>query len=265
MRKLLLGAAAAVVMAASPAIADVKVDVKVRSHKDKIVLELVEKLKIAHYLVVVVDEGEAMSESVALVNQFNTENFACENCAEKESIIDGSLNGNEGIVSVNQATGNMNNQGTAVAFAFNAGPAPNGEEDDDDITGFADALAAAGQVNADNEVDSVNILFRDSVINESGNNSSGLLYVNQAAGNINNQANVLSAAVSQAEDQVGGIALSEADLGQVNTNNIVFERNVNKTASITGSFNANSGVIGVNQTSGNFANQANVLSLSVAQ
>ena len=265
MRKLLLGAAAAVVMAASPAIADVKVDLKVRSHKDKIVLELVEKMKIAHYLVVVVDEGEAAANSRAFVNQSNKFNKACENCAEKESIIDGSLNGNEGIVSVNQATGNMNQQGTAVAFAFNAGPAQNGEEDEDDTTGFAESVAGAGQVNRDNEVDSVNILFRDSSINESGNNSTGLLYVNQAAGNVNNQVNALSAAVSEAEGQLGGIALSEADLGQLNTGNFVFERNVNKTASITGSFNANSGVIGVNQSSGNFANQANVLSLSVAQ
>ncbi len=265
MRKLLLGTVAAAVMAASPAIADVWADFKIRSYKDKHVAELIAKLKIAAYLVVVIDEGESMAESYAVVNQTNYFNYACENCAEKRNIIDGSLNGNEGIISVNQAVGNMNNQGTAVAFAFNAGPAENGPEDEDAITGFADSLAAAGQVNFGNLVDTRDILFRDSTINNSGNNSSGLLYVNQAAGNINNQANVLSAAVSDPVDGVGGIALSEADLGQVNAFNIVIERRVDKNATITGSFNSNSGVIGVNQASGNFANQANVVSLSVAQ
>lgn len=264
MRKLLLGATAAAVMAASPAIADVDADFKFRSYKDKKVVELIGKFKAAAYLTVVVDEGEAMAESIAIVNHRNKWNEACENCAEKESIIDGSLNGNEGIVSVNQATGNMNNQGTAVAFAFDAGPADNAG-DEDPITGFADAVAAAGQVNKYNEVNSKFIAFRNSTISNSGNNSSGLLYVNQSSGNMNNQANALSVAVSMAEGQAGGIALSEADLGQINVDNYVFERVVNKNSTITGSFNANSGVIGVNQASGNMANQANIVSLSVAQ
>ncbi len=264
MRKLLLGATAAAVMAASPAIADVDADFKFRSHKDKKVVELIGKLKVAAYLTVVVDEGEAMAESLAIVNQRNHDNHACENCAEKESIIDNSLNGNEGIVSVNQATGNMNQQGTAVAFAFDAGPADNGD-DDDPITGFADAVAGAGQLNYDNTVNSQFIAFRNSTISNSGNNSSGLLYVNQSSGNMNNQANALSVAFAAAEGQAGGIALSEADLKQINIDNYVFERVVNKNSTITGSFNANSGVIGVNQASGNMANQANIVSLSVAQ
>ena len=213
----------------------------------------------------VVDEGEATTSSIVKVNQETYYNKACENCAEKESIIDGSLNGNEGIVSVNQATGNMNHQGTAIAFSFVAGPAGNGD-DDDPVTGFADSVVAGpGQLNAANYVDSQFIAFRNSTISDSGNNSSGLLYVNQSSGNMNNQANVLSAAVSMAEDQAGGIAMSEADLDQINVDNYVFERVVNKNSTITGSFNANSGVIGVNQASGNMANQANIVSLSVAQ
>ena len=35
----------------------------------------------------------------------------------KTATIDGSINGNQGIVNVNQSTGNMNNQGNVVSLA----------------------------------------------------------------------------------------------------------------------------------------------------
>ncbi len=274
MRKLLMGAAAVGLLASSPAIADVEAGFDVQSEKDKYVLELVLKLKAGLFIVGVLDEAEAMAESVTLVNQKNYDNKACENCAEKRSIIgsdadgDGSLNGNSGIVSFNQATGNMNNQGTAISFSINGGPAtndPDNPDDNDALTGWADSLAAVGQLNYDNDVDTSDILFRESTIENSGNGNSGLLYVNQAAGNMNNQANALSAAVSDTVDAVGGVALSEADLGQINTDNFVDERRIIKTSDILDSFNGNSGIVGVNQSSGNFANQANVVSLAVTQ
>ena len=260
MRKLLLGAAAAVALAATPAAAEVFVNTDVDVDRDKRVIELIAKIKVVALLVVVHDNPEKFAESRAIFNQENFDNSACENCAEKASFVVDSLSGNEGIVSLNQATGNMNNQGTAVAFSFDVAiddPDPDGGEID---SGFAEALAAGSQVNIDNSIDTVNILFRAAVIENSGNNNSGLLYVNQAVGNMNNQVNAFSAAVSLAP----GVALSESDLGQLNAGNNVIEDDVFKTATITGSLNSNSGIIGVNQASGNMANQANVLSLSVA-
>ncbi len=280
MRKLLLGVAAVGLLAASPAIADVKTKFDVDSHKKKKVLELVLKLKAGLFIVGVLDEAEAMAESVTLVNQRNYDNKACENCAEKRSIIgaagedveNDSLSGNSGVISVNQSTGNMNNQGTAISFSINEGPAsndPDNENDTDAISSWADSLAAVGQLNYDNRVVSEDILFRDSSILNSGNNNTGLLYANQSAGNMNNQANALSIAVSDPTDDgnsdLGGVALSEADLGQINTSNVVRERRIDKNATIVGSFNVNTGIIGVNQASGNFANQANVVSLAITQ
>ena len=284
MRKLLLGVAAVGLLAASPAIADVKTKFDVDSYKKKKVLELVLKLKAGLFIVGVLDEAEAMAESVTLVNQRNYDNKACENCAEKRSLIgaagedveNDSLSGNSGVISVNQSTGNMNNQGTAISFSINEGPAsndPDNENDTDAISSWADSLAAVGQLNYDNRVVSEDILFRDSTIQNSGTTNSGLLYVNQSAGNMNNQANALSAAVSDPTDGTdgddnsgfGGVALSEADLGQINTNNVVRERRIEKNADILGSFNTNTGIIGVNQASGNFANQANVVSLAITQ
>jgi hypothetical protein len=96
--------------------------------------------------------------------------------------------------------------------------------------------------------------------------------VNQATGNNNNQANGLAIAVGLRPG--GGVAIAEADLGQFNTYNTVLESNdaggsdaqvgINKSATITGSVNDNTGVIGVNQTVGNMANQANIVAIAAA-
>ncbi len=118
-----------------------------------------------------------------------------------------------------------------------------------------------------NHVKTVNVVFRNAVVDASFSGNSGVLHGNQAAGNMNNQANALSLAVSLAET---GVALSEADLGQYTVFNEVMESDsgdglvgINKLSRINGSFNGNSGIIGFNQTTGNMANQANVVSLSV--
>ena len=132
----------------------------------------------------------------------------------------------------------MNNQGTAVAFSFNGALGTQDGDDTDAISSFADSLAAVGQLNYSNTVNTQFILFRESTIENSGNQNSGLLDVNQSSGNMNNQANALSAAVSDSTNadgtaaDFGGVALSKADLGQINTNNSVFEREIIKTADI---------------------------------
>ena len=74
-------------LAASPAIADVKTNFHANSYKRKKVLELVLKLKAGLFIVGVLDEAKAMSGSLTLVNQRIYDNHACENCAEKRSVI----------------------------------------------------------------------------------------------------------------------------------------------------------------------------------
>jgi hypothetical protein len=136
-----------------------------------------------------------------------------------------------------------------------------------DINNSADVL---GSDRSDgNRVETANVLFRNAAVENSFLNNSGIIHGNQSAGTMNNQANALSLAVSLADN---GVALSEADLGQFNMWNAVGESDtgnqnvgINKLARIggsSGSFNGNTGVIGFNQSVGNLANQANVVSLS---
>ena len=137
------------------------------------------------------------------------------------------------------------------------------------VRGGFDLEGGAEFVPGGNRIKTVNVVFRNADVVNSFSNNSGVIHGNQASGNMNNQANALSLSVSLAEN---GVALSEADLGQVTRYNIVEESDsgggdvgINKAARIggdAGSFNGNTGIIGFNQTAGNMANQANNVSFA---
>jgi hypothetical protein len=255
--------------------ADVSVFATIDKDKDVVITEQIEIFKRVDLAVAVPLVATKAAESEALVNQTNTLNRSCTNCDEKRDTITGSGNANSGVLSINQAAGNMNNQGNAVSIAVDVrvtgtpstdSPIPTQPES----SGFAEAQAAVDQLNTANFVNTVNLLFRSGEIVDSLNDNSGVVHANQAPGNMNNQANALSVALGLS----AGVALSEADLGQINTFNTVRESDatsggslrvgINKRADIVGSINGNTGVVGVNQAVGNMANQANVVSIAAA-
>ena len=269
-----------------PAMADVNVLADITKTKTITILETVTVDKDVTMLVRVIDLGTVAAEADAQVNQVNASNMACENCAEKVDTIEASVIGNSGITNVNQAAGNMNNQGNVVAVAVDHFTGPGKVRRH---SGFANAQTSVDQKQGfylvpgtdsttqqvDQEatvvfdpqlVDSVNILFRTSEIFESVIDNVGITNVNQAAGQLNNQAN----ATSLAECLDGSVALSETDLGQATISdpagavNTVLEVSALKDALIEGSILGNQGITFVNQSSGNLANQGNALGLSVA-
>ena len=296
MRKLLLATAVAVFgLGFGSANATVNIDVEIDKLKVKRVFELVLKLKLVHLQAFVFIQPEKFAESDALFNQVNGNNQACGNCAEKKDEIISSISHNTGITTVNQAAGNMNNQGNVISVAVDAfvpTPDPTPETPGGGSTGFAESMAGGEQVNgahgfggnnndladfirnflnlppalgspgntAGNIVDTINILFRTALLDHSVNHNVGLTLVNQAAGNMNNQANAISLAIAL----VPGVALSESDLGQFNSSNSVTEREVIKNVTADHSINHNIGVTQVNSAAGNMANQANVLSVAAA-
>jgi hypothetical protein len=252
------------------AMADVNVKATVDKKKDITIVERIGIDKTVDIKAEIKVTADKAAESQALTNQTNDRNEVCTNCDEKKDAIVNAGNSNDGVLSINQAAGNMNNQGNAVSIAIDTCPPFCGTGGGKDPGGFANSQAHVEQKNTFNTVDTVNVLFRDANINSSINNNAGVAHVNQAPGNMANQANSLSLAVSLAQ---GGVALAEADLGQVNTNNVVKESDalgvrgpgfvgITKRADIVGSVNANTGVIGVNQSAGNMANQANVVSFA---
>lgn len=279
--------------AAAPAVADVNVKVDYTKTKDVTVTETITIDKTITVDVTVDQEYERAAEAEALINQENNSNKACTNCAEKRDRIIGSVNDNSGVVSVNQSVGNMNNQATAVALSVDRQSVPPSTPPDlnKPDEAFANAQAAVEQDNGGapcddcgapagtvdqgpehgcwngNIQDSTNIEEKSAVISDSLAGNEGVANLNQASGNMANQANSLAMAVGFGE---GGSALAEADLGQSNMFNMVLESQslnsdtgANKYVRIDGSILQNSGIVGVNQTSGYMANQANVTAFAV--
>ncbi len=264
MRKaaLLSAVAASALLIAPAAYADVDVFGLVIKIETLTVTETVNILKTVTIDVDIVAPPSKFAEASAHYNQDNFQNEACENCAEKIDLISGSILGNSGITSVNQSSGNNNNQATLISFAFDVGtvtgppppppPDPNG-------TGFAHSQVAGSQAIFQNTVSTILVTHRDALIVDSINSNTGITAVNQAAGNINNQANAIAIAFSQAT----GVALSDAALGQLVVLNNHFESGVFKTASMTGSIQNNTGIVQVNQSAGNLGNQGNAVSLAI--
>jgi len=152
-----------------------------------------------NYAVAVTDTVPTFANSESSASQINAGNEvrtyelfenAVAGIPQKTDDITNSVNLNKGIVSVNQSVGNMNNQLNSVALAV--GLAPPGE-------GVMVAMAEAdlGQFNAFNTVVEINTIKADTITG-SINNNHGITSVNQAAGNMNNQASIVSLSVAHA-------------------------------------------------------------------
>ncbi len=261
---LLIGAVAA------PAQADVTVVVEIDKDKVIDIDENIFKTTSIDLDVSVDLDLTGAAKAQAIVNQRNENNISTQefdeiNFGDGVGVLGlklsadtvNSILGNQGITAVNQDVGNNVNQAFDISGAMT------------DAGGVADAEAEVEQINRDNfativpdiEAEtpgSLSVNLEGSII---GN--SGIVSFNQNAGNHNNQANVVALAVGIGDHTV---ALSEAALGQLNTHgeNAVVEEFVTKTSSISGSILNNTGVVGINQTSGNMANQANVVAVSAS-
>jgi hypothetical protein len=257
----------------------VSVTATIDKEKDKRVLELVAKLKLAVIFVANVIRPEGAAESEVVVeqeNQGNTVNHDFGTAANDDPVnplapypfkldaeIADSFNGNSGVVQGNQDVGNMVNQANVASVAVT-----------DSATVFSDAQATASQHNDGNTTTTVTFIDPDQVVNpppahslevtktarimDSVNNNSGVVHVNQNAGDMNNQLNGTSMAIGLE----GIVALSETDLGQFNTGNDVTDTNTVKLDIITGSVSGNSGIVNVNQSSGAMNNQATMISFA---
>jgi hypothetical protein len=188
-------------------------------------------------------------------------------------IHDSVFNDFSGIVSINQSPGNINNQGNAVSTAFaDCGDA------------FLHAQARAEKINGEKIVLLPEVEFEDGteieltpVVIGDGNEVCaeftprtdtitncligvhGIVGINQSAGNINNQNNAVAMAVSDK----AVACLAESDLVLISGGNRVEELATIKTDVLEGAIFSgcgSSGIVGINQATGNICNQANVIS-----
>jgi hypothetical protein len=254
---------------AMPALADVDVFARIDKYKYVCVDETILIDKDVDIDVDVVPTNVTdMAEALALANQviesndvtFSNDggNIDTDDLPWLQAEIDASVIGNIGITGVNQDVGNHNNQGTNMAIAISLA----GDGDT-----FANSESSAEQRNEFNNVfnaenpDSLDPLAPQKRSDLTGSvlTNSGITTVNQTAGNMNNQLTNLALAIGFGSVVV---ALAEADLGQYNADNYVFEENTHKLDNIDGSIVGNVGITAVNQSTGSMNNQANVISIA---
>jgi hypothetical protein len=291
------GSALALALACSaPASADVDVFASIQKNKDITITETITIAKVVAFRVTVLAAYTSAAEADAIVNQENSDNRVDSSFPvsqggqltvdigevnnfgiDLDASIAGSIKDNTGIVDVNQDVGNMANQGNQVALAI-ATPASaaaatsrvlvnSQSEAEQENTGNAVWHGEDVESESETDINFVEGANESASIDGSITGNTGIVNVNQNAGNNNNQANSEALAVATS---LAGVALSEAALGQLNANPentengypAVFEFGVSKTASLTNSLNGNTGVGGVNQAAGNMANQANIFSLA---
>lgn len=174
-----------------------------------------------------------------------------------EARTEGSILDNDGIVQANQDVGNLSNQGNVASVAADL---PN--------EGPGDGRLAVAEAYAEQNSERNTVVHREGALSEtpivdsyllgSINNNTGIVHFNQNAGNANNQHNMLVAAI-------GGdtaVALADAGLSQYNAGNQVLEINSVKQDEINGSVTGNSGIVLVNQSSGNMNQQATIINLA---
>ncbi len=261
-----------IVAVAVPALADVTVTATIDKIKDKTVIETLRKTKVVTINVTADLLLQGAAEVEAVVNVRNERNrvdrndrvvneeFPTTTGISRHATLGASVNDNAGILGLNQDVGNMVNQANVVSFGLTDSP-----------TAFTEAQAAVDQRNTANTVfqdesetfSSTNPIFdRSATIGGEGgsiNRNSGIVGVNQNAGNMNNQTNAVALAVGLN----AFVALSEADLGQFNSGNEVEEVATFKFDLIQNSITGNAGIVGVNQSSGNMNNQASAVSMAV--
>lgn len=268
MRKHLLASAALLIAAVAftaPASADVDVVNTVTFDKQVTVTETLFIEKTVTISVTGEFLGSSAAESVTVMNQANDGNtftyvsgeLGNRLIADYFAVMSGSVNDNIGITQFNQDVGSMNNQANSVsaAVSFQAFFAESAIEVEQYTTNnFADVDGTATFV-LGFPPERFN---RFANMTDSVNGNLGVTQVNQSAGVMNNQANAVDLGVGSET----AVALSEASLGQTNTNNQTFDVATVRGDLIQNSVNNNHGITSVNQSAGNFNNQGTVISIS---
>ncbi|WP_342741682.1 heme utilization protein [Pseudomonas jinjuensis] len=139
-------------------------------------------------------------------SQNNTDNFVINQATENDAEVTDSLNDVEGNAGLNVAAGDMNQQDNETALA---------SSDAEWIFGGAYASTSANQYQTGNTA--LNFSTTNTAnLDGSANDSSGNIGVNVAAGDFNQQKNMMAAAVSS-----GRFAIAEGPVDQDTTGNVV--------------------------------------------
>lgn len=190
------------------------------------------------------------SSAQALVSQIQIGNVMEEGLTASLAIARDSFQNNRGIVGANQNSGNLNNQANVQVIArVSNGP-----------------LIQLGQATVEQRlVDNTMVTSgaaREDRIQNSFGGTIGIAAINQSAGNLNNQANVMVINLGADPEFV---ALEESSLGAVNSGNRLIQGPPGpKSDVIVDSFAGFRGLAQINQSAGDLNSVSNTMNVSLS-
>ncbi len=209
------------------------------------------------YTVTGLDEVEAIANATqgaaageAVVFQALIGNRVEERDVISQNLIQDSLQGNRGIVSVNQESGNLNNQANVRVIAL---AEPGAFLQDVELWGSATKTGNTLISNGGEREDRIEGSFGGGV---------GIIGVNQSSGNMNQQANVLVLAVGLVLGSEFA-ALGDSTLGEVSADNVLEGQPASSEDVIIDSFADFRGIAQVAQSSGDLNSAGNFLGVSL--
>ncbi len=198
----------------------------------------------------------SVADALALLNQVATGNVVEETNVTRSTVYEGSGQGDSGIVGINQASGNFNNQGIVRAIAFVGG----------------DAVLHLAAAYAEMDLTANTVLAsgpRETRIEDSFHGTVGIVGINQSAGNLNQEGIVL--ALTMGTTLTPGIEfvvmLGDSELGGVGglyDNTLVEDLESPRSDTLVNSFGGFTGLAQVNQSSGDLNRIGNVLGVSIS-
>ena len=198
-----------------------------------------------------------VADAQALLSQQAVGNVLEQTDVTSRTVFESSGSGNTGMLSINQASGDLNNQAIVRAIAFVGG--------DDGVLQLASAYAAmeltGNTVTASGP--------RETRIEDSFHGTVGIVGINQSAGNLNQEGIVL--ALTMGTTLTPGIdfvvMLGDSELGGVGgvyDNTLVEDLESPRSDVLVNSFGGFTGVAQVNQSSGDLNRIGNVLGVSIS-
>jgi len=163
-----------------------------------------------------------------------------------------SFSKSSGIVSINQAPGTLNNQGSAVNVTY-------ATEATDTLL---QATTALQNQSSGNEVSADGSKIVNNIHMYSFSEATGIISVNQSSGSLNTQSTLVNLTIGASS----AVSLSDADLGMLNANNKITDIGVSRTDTIDMfALQGAKGIISINQSSGCLNHQVNAISVSVRE
>lgn len=169
----------------------------------------------------------------------------------------GSGNSLRGVLSINQEAGNMNQQANIRTLVM--------------VDAGGGSAVLHIDVNTSQELRGNSLTLRDTgpssvAITDSFNGGTGIVGINQTAGNMNQQLSVVAVAIGSNVGP-GAIHLGDAQLGQIGggADNTLEEEGVQgpRTNTLSNSFNDFSGIAQINQTTGDMNRVTQVVGVSI--